>query len=198
MTARADDDPLVWLDLEMTGLDVERHTIVEIACIVTDSDLTPIDDGIDIVIHQDADAMGQMDDFVRKMHTKSGLLPQIAASDVSLDTARARALDYVRGHVPAPGTAPLCGNSIGTDRRFLDRYMHDLDTYLHYRSIDVSSLKELCRRWYPETYSKRPGKAEQHRALDDVRESIAELRFYREQLFIAGAPTPDAPTGRAS
>jgi len=199
MTARADDDPLVWPDLEMTGLDVERHTIVEIACIVTDSDLTPLDDGIDIVIHQDADAMAQMDDFVRKMHTKSGLLPEIAASEVSLDTARARALDYVRAHVPAPGTAPLCGNSIGTDRRFLDRYMHDLDTYLHYRSIDVSSLKELCRRWYPETYSQRPGKAEQHRALDDIRESIAELRFYREQLFIAAADrVPDAPSGGGS
>jgi oligoribonuclease len=198
MTARA-DDPLVWLDLEMTGLDVERHAIVEIACIVTDSDLTPLDDGIDIVIHQDADTMAQMDDFVRKMHTKSGLLPAIAASDVSLETARARTLDYVRAHVPAPGTAPLCGNSIGTDRRFLDRYMHDLDTYLHYRSIDVSSLKELCRRWYPETYSRRPGKTELHRALDDIRESIAELRFYREQMFIAAADrVPDAPSGGAS
>jgi oligoribonuclease len=188
MTARADDDHLVWLDLEMTGLDVERHTIVEIACIVTDSDLTPLDDGIDIVIHQDADTMAQMDDFVRKMHTKSGLLPEIAASDVTLEVARTRALDYVRSYVPTPGTAPLCGNSIGTDRRFLDRYMHDLDTYLHYRSVDVSSLKELCRRWYPETYSLRPDKSEQHRALDDVRESLAELKFYREQLFKAVAP----------
>ena len=109
--------------------------------------------------------------------------------------AQAQTLAYVRSHVPAPGISPLCGNSIGTDRRFLDRYMHDLDTYLHYRSIDVSSLKELCRRWYPETYSKRPGKAEQHRALDDVRESIAELQFYREQLFIARAPDPAAPSG---
>ena len=197
MTAQA-DDPLVWLDLEMTGLDVERHTIVEIACIVTDSDLTPLDDGIDIVIHQGPDAMAQMDDFVRKMHTKSGLLSEIAASEVSLDTARDRALDYVRSHVGTPGTAPLCGNSIGTDRRFLDRYMHELDTYLHYRSIDVSSLKELCRRWYPQTYSKRPGKTELHRALDDIRESIAELRFYRERLFIAAAPTPDAASGGAS
>jgi oligoribonuclease len=192
MTAQADDDPLVWLDLEMTGLDVERHVIVEIACIVTDSDLTPLDDGIDIVVHQDAAVLEQMDDFVRKMHTKSGLLPEIAASEVSLTDAHARSLAYVRSHVPAAGTAPLCGNSIGTDRRFLDRYMHELDTYLHYRSIDVSSLKELCRRWYPETYTKRPGKAEQHRALDDIRESIAELRFYREQLFIAAAPDPAA------
>jgi oligoribonuclease len=188
MPAHADDDNLVWLDLEMTGLDVEKHTIVEIACIVTNSDLEPLDEGIDIVIHQDAAALAQMDDFVRKMHTKSGLLPAISASTVSLDEAHAQTLAYVRSHVPAPGTAPLCGNSIGTDRRFLDRYMHDLDTYLHYRSIDVSSLKELCRRWYPEVYAKRPGKAEQHRALDDVRESLAELRFYRERLFAAPKP----------
>src|SRR4051812_11345355 len=137
MPARADDDNLVWLDLEMTGLDVEKNTIVEIACIVTNSDLEPLDEGIDIVIHQDAEALAQMDDFVRKMHTKSGLLPAISASTVSLDEAHAQTLAYVRTHVPAPGTAPLCGNSIGTDRRFLDRYMHDLDTYLHYRSIDV-------------------------------------------------------------
>jgi oligoribonuclease len=188
MPAHADDDNLVWLDLEMTGLDVEKHTIVEIACIVTNSDLEPLDEGIDIVIHQDAGALAQMDDFVRKMHTKSGLLPAISASTVSLDEAHAQTLAYVRTHVPAPGTAPLCGNSIGTDRRFLDRYMHDLDTFLHYRSIDVSSLKELCRRWYPEIYTKRPGKAEQHRALDDVRESLAELRFYRERLFTASNP----------
>ena len=187
MTERAADSQLVWLDLEMTGLDVEQHSIVEIACIVTDSDLQPLDDGIDIVVHQDADAMARMDDFVRKMHTKSALVPAIAASEVSVADAEARTLAYVRTHVPAPGTAPLCGNSIGTDRRFLDRYMHELDTYLHYRSIDVSSLKELCRRWYPDVYTKRPNKAEQHRALDDIRESIAELRFYREKLFIPGA-----------
>jgi oligoribonuclease len=194
MPARADDDQLVWLDLEMTGLDIERHTIVEIACIVTDSELKVLDDGIDIVIHQDADALAQMDDFVRKMHTKSGLLPQISASDASVATAQARTLEYVKSHVAAPGSAPLCGNSIGTDRRFLDRYMHDLDTFLHYRSVDVSSLKELCRRWYPAIYQKRPGKSEQHRALDDIRESIEELRFYKEQLFIPAATTATAPS----
>jgi len=198
VTARADDDHLVWLDLEMTGLDVERHTIVEIACIVTDSDLALLDDGIDIVIHQDADALERMDDFVRKMHAKSGLLPAITASDVGLDVAGARTLEYVRSHVPTAGVAPLCGNSIGTDRRFLDRYMHDLDTYLHYRSIDVSSLKELCRRWYPDVYSKRPGKSEQHRALDDIRESIEELRFYRRELFIPVEPDPAAPAERVT
>ncbi|MDQ1449787.1 MAG: oligoribonuclease [Actinomycetota bacterium] len=200
VSAREDDDHLVWLDLEMTGLDVEQHTIVEIACIVTDSELALVDDGIDIVIHQDADALARMDEFVRKMHTKSGLLTAISASDVSLDAARSRTLEYVRSHVPMAGTAPLCGNSIGTDRRFLDRYMHDLDTYLHYRSIDVSSLKELCRRWYPEVYAQRPGKSEQHRALDDIRESIEELRFYRGQLFIPvasdrAAPSQDVPIG---
>ena len=139
-----------------------------------------------------------MDDFVRKMHTKSGLLPEIAASRPSTWPPRgATCSSTSNGHVPAPGTAPLCGNSIGIDRRFLDRYMHELDTYLHYRSVDVSSLKELCRRWYPAIYSKRPGKAEQHRALDDIRESIEELRFYRAEMMVPpeldGAATPAAP-----
>lgn len=193
MTTRSDDDHLVWLDLEMTGLDVERDTIIEIACIVTDSGLGPLDDGIDLVVHQDAEVLARMDDFVRRMHTKSGLLPLIGASDISLAEAQARTLEYVRKHVPTPGTAPLCGNSIGTDRRFLDRYMNELENFLHYRSIDVSSLKELCRRWYPDIYAKRPGKAEQHRALDDVKESIEELRFYRDELFRA-SPATAAPS----
>ena len=130
------------------------------------------------------DELARMDDFVRRMHTKSGLLAEIQASVVDLAAAEARTLAYVKQHVPVPGTAPLCGNSIGVDRRFLDRYMHELDTYLHYRSIDVSSLKELCRRWYPAIYHKRPGKSETHRALDDIHESIEELRYYREHLFI--------------
>ena len=196
VSAHADDDQLVWLDLEMTGLDVERDAIVEIACIVTDSQLNPVDEGIDIVIHQDADVLARMDDFVRRMHTKSGLLPLIGASAVSAAEAERRTLEYVRKHVSTPRTAPLCGNSIGTDRRFLDRYMNELENFLHYRSIDVSSLKELCRRWYPDVYAKRPGKAEQHRALDDVKESIEELRFYRDELFrtatstAAPSPTP--------
>jgi len=200
MTARADDDHLVWLDLEMTGLDIEQHTIVEIACIVTDSNLTLLDSGIDIVIHQDDAALAQMDDFVRKMHTKSALIPAIVASEVSLEVAQARTIEYVKRHVPTAGTAPLCGNSIGTDRRFLDRYMHELDTFLHYRSVDVSSLKELCRRWYPEIYTQRPGKSEQHRALDDIKESIEELRFYRDRLFNSGsaAPDPAAPSTTAT
>ena len=184
MPERGDDSRLVWIDLEMTGLVVDRHVIVEIACIVTDADLKPLDDGVDFVIHQDAEELARMDDFVRKMHTKSGLLTQIETSDVSLIDAEARVLDYVRGHVPAHGIAPLCGNSIGVDRRFLDQYMRTLDGYLHYRSIDVSSLKELCRRWYPAIYSKRPNKVENHRALGDIRESIEELQYYRERLFV--------------
>jgi oligoribonuclease len=178
------DEPLVWIDLEMTGLDVERHVIVEIACIVTDSSLVAADDGIDIVVHQSDEALTGMDDYVRTMHTKSGLLPAIAASTVDLAAAEAAVLSYVQSYVKKAGTIPLCGNSIGMDRRFLSRYMPTLDNYLHYRSIDVSSLKELCRRWYPETYRRRPTKAEQHRALDDIRESIEELRFYRENLFM--------------
>ena len=183
MAEPTESDLLVWLDLEMTGLDVVRDTIVEIAVLVTDAQLEPLDDGVDLVIHQPEDVLSKMDDFVRKMHTKSGLLPAISASTVSLEDAANAALEYVKGHVPESRSAPLCGNSIGVDRRFLDRYMPDLDGYLHYRSIDVSSLKELCRRWYPSVYKKRPGKAETHRALDDVRESISELRYYREAML---------------
>jgi oligoribonuclease len=178
-----ESDLLVWLDLEMTGLDVMRDVIVEIAVLVTDADLQPLDDGIDVVVHQPPDVLEGMDDFVRKMHEKSGLLPEIAASNVPLDDAGAAALEYVKRHVPGPRMAPLCGNSIGVDRRFLDRYLPELDGYVHYRSVDVTSLKELCRRWYPAAYKKRPGKAETHRALDDVRESIAELRYYREAML---------------
>jgi oligoribonuclease len=178
------DDRLVWLDLEMTGLDLARHTIVEIAVLVTDSELVPLDDGLDIVVQQPPDALAAMDDFVRTMHTKSGLLPAIEASTVPLADAGAQALAYVQSHVKAE-TAPLCGNSIGVDRRFLDKYLPELDAYVHYRSIDVSSLKELCRRWYPEVYKKRPSKREVHRALDDVRESIAELTYYRGALLRA-------------
>lgn len=178
-------DLLVWLDLEMTGLDVMRDVIVEIAVLVTDAELEPLDDGIDIVVHQPPEVLERMDDFVHKMHEKSGLLPEIQASTTSLEDAGAAALAYVKQHLPGPRAAPLCGNSIGVDRRFLDRYLPELDGFIHYRSIDVSSLKELCRRWYPAVYKKRPGKAETHRALDDVRESLAELRYYRESMLRA-------------
>jgi oligoribonuclease len=186
------DDRLVWVDLEMTGLDVETDVIVEIACIVTDASLVALDDGVQIVVHADPGTLGRMSDFVREMHTKSGLLPEIERSTVDVAAAEQSTLEYVKRHVPAASSAPLCGNSIGTDRRFLAKYMTGLDEYLHYRSIDVSSLKELCRRWYPAVYRKRPGKAEHHRALDDIRESIEELRFYRANLLVP--PPEPAPS----
>jgi oligoribonuclease len=189
------DGRLVWLDLEMTGLDVTRHVIVEIAVLVTNAELEPLDEGIDVVVHQPPAALAEMSDLVRAMHTNSGLLPAIEASTVSLAEAGVQALAYVRRHIPEPGTAPLCGNSIGVDRRFLDRQLPELDAYLHYRSIDVSSLKELCRRWYPAVFKRRPGKRETHRALDDVRESIAELRYYRDTMLRPAeqAADPSAP-----
>jgi oligoribonuclease len=185
------NDRLVWIDLEMTGLDVERDVIVEIACIVTDSDLTTLDDGIQLVVHQDEAVLAGMDDYVRAMHKKSGLLAEIATSTTDVATAERDVIAYLGKHVATPGTAPLCGNSIGMDRRFLARYMTGLESYLHYRSVDVSSLKELCRRWYPALYRKRPGKAEQHRALGDILESIEELRYYRTEMFV---PMPNGAT----
>jgi oligoribonuclease len=188
------DGRLAWLDLEMTGLDVARHVIVEIAVLVTDANLHPLDDGIDVVVHQPPAALAEMDDTVRAMHTRSGLLTAIQASTTSLAEAGEQALAYVRQHVSAPGVAPLCGNSIGVDRRFLDRQLPVLDAYLHYRSIDVSSLKELCRRWYPAVFKKRPGKKETHRALDDVHESIVELAYYRDTM-LRPVDTTNAPPG---
>ena len=184
---------LVWLDLEMTGLDVTRHVIVEVAVLVTDAGLEALDEGLDVVVHQPPAALAEMNDTVRAMHTRSGLLAAIAASEVSLAEAGEQALAYVRRHIPEPATAPLCGNSIGVDRRFLDRQLPELDAYLHYRSVDVSSLKELCRRWYPDAFKHRPGKQETHRALDDVHESIAELRYYRDTILRpVQDPTPEA------
>jgi oligoribonuclease len=184
---------LVWLDLEMTGLDVDRHVIVEIAALVTDDDLAPVDEGIDLIVHQPPSALAEMDDYVRTMHTKSALLPAIETSTLSLADAGAQVLDYVRGHV-AEGSSPLCGNSIGVDRRFLDRQLPELDQYLHYRSIDVSSFKELCRRWYPAIYKGRPNKNETHRALADVLDSIAEMQYYRDHMLVAAPPTTPAPS----
>jgi len=184
---------LVWIDLEMTGLDVRRHVIVEIAVLVTGSDLVARDAGIDLVVHQPPEALAEMDDYVRNMHTRSGLLPEIAASTVTLAAAGDAALEYVRGHVAEAGTAPVCGNSIGVDRRFLDRYLPEVDQYLHYRSIDVSTLKELCRRWAPEVYRKRPNKQEAHRALADIHESIAELVYYRDHFLSLPPTAAEAP-----
>jgi oligoribonuclease len=199
MTAPADAAPaeapptdrLVWIDLEMTGLDTVRHTIVEIAVLVTDGALELVDDGIDLVVHATPEELAEMEDFVRGMHTKSGLLPQIEASPLGLAEAGEQVLEYLRPRV-AERSAPLCGNSIGVDRRFLDRHLPEVDGYLHYRSIDVSSLKELCRRWHPELYRRRPGKQETHRALDDIRESLEELRFYRDNFLVRPDAAPEA------
>jgi oligoribonuclease len=182
-------DRLVWMDLEMTGLDTVRHTIVEIAVIVTDSALEVVDDGIDLIVHATDAELAEMDDFVTAMHTKSGLLDQIRASTLDLEAAGAQVLEYLATRVP-PRTAPLCGNSIGVDRRFLDRHLPAVDQYVHYRSVDVSSFKELCRRWNPGVYRGRPGKKESHRALDDIRESLEELQYYRDHFL----RLPDLPT----
>ena len=175
---------LAWMDLEMTGLEPGRHVIVEIATLLTDDELNIVAEGPDLVISAGATALAEMDDVVVQMHTRSGLLEAITSSTITLDDAVTQTLDFLRLHIPEPKSVPLCGNSIGTDRRFLALFMPTIDEYLHYRSVDVSSVKELTRRWYPETYKKVPRKNGGHRALDDIRESIAELRFYRESVFL--------------
>ncbi len=176
---------LVWMDLEMTGLDPTRHVIVEIATLVTDDDLNVVAEGPDLVIAAPGEALAALEEPVLSMHTKSGLLAAVAASTVSLQAAGTATLDFVRSHVPEPATVPLCGNSIDTDRRFLATYLPELDNWFHYRSVDVSSVKELCRRWYPEEFRHAPHKACGHRALDDIRESLAELAYYRQAIFRA-------------
>jgi oligoribonuclease len=181
------------MDLEMTGLDPERDVIVEIATIVTDDQLDVVAEGPDLVIHHPDEILAVMDPFVVDMHTKSGLLEAIRASTVTLEDAGQATLDFLRQHVKEPGTVPLCGNSIGMDRRFLARYLPDIERHLHYRSVDVSSVKELVRRWYPAVRAARPKKAGSHRALDDIRESIAELRYYRERVFVPTDPPSTSP-----
>jgi len=185
---------LVWMDLEMTGLDPERCVIVEIATLVTNDDLEVVAEGPDLVIHQPAEALAVMEDVVRTMHTRSGLLPAIEASTVTLEEAGAATLAFIREHVPDRRTVPLCGNSIGTDRRFLARYLPEIEDHLHYRSVDVSTIKELVRRWYPGLLEETVRKQTSHRALDDIRESIDELKLYRERVFRTEAtPKPAAP-----
>jgi oligoribonuclease len=174
---------LVWLDLEMTGLEPERHVIVEIATLVTDDELEIVDEGLDLVVHQPPEALALMEDVVRGMHTSSGLLKEIEASTVTLEDAGRRTLEYIKSHVSQARSVPLCGNSIGTDRRFLAAYLPDIEEYLHYRSIDVSSIKELAKRWYPKECAAAPSKAGSHRALGDIQESVAELKYYREAVF---------------
>ena len=174
---------LVWMDLEMTGLDPSRHVIVEIATLVTDDNLEIVGDGLDLVVHQPPEALADMEDIVRHMHTSSGLIKEIEASTLSLEEAGAQTLEFIKAHVPEPRSVPLCGNSIGTDRRFLAAYLPDVEEYLHYRSIDVSSIKELAKRWFPEECAAAPQKNSAHRALGDIRESLAELQYYREAVF---------------
>jgi oligoribonuclease len=189
-------DLLVWIDCEMTGLNLERDALIEVAALVTDPDLNVLGDGVDVVIHAPDVTLDGMVEFVRDMHAKSGLTDEVRASTVSLAEAEDMVMDYVTSLVPNPRTAPLCGNTISTDRGFLARDMHRLDDHLHYRMIDVSSIKELARRWYPRTYYGQPAKGLAHRALADIKESIRELDYYRKTIFVPG-PGPDVDTAKA-
>ena len=182
---------LAWIDLEMTGLDVEKDVIVEIATLITDDDLNIVAEGPDLVINAPESALEGMDEIVVKMHTKSGLLDAIRASKVTVAEAEAATLEFLKQHSPEANKVPLCGNSIGTDRRFLSRYMPTVEDHLHYRCIDVSTIKELARRWYPAAYKAAPEKAKGHRAMDDIVESVAELRHYREHMFREPPASPE-------
>lgn len=189
----AGSDVLVWLDMEMSGLDPAKERIIEIATILTDGQLTEIAVGPDLVIHQPDEIIAGMDDWNRKHHGASGLIDRVKASTVTEAEAEAATLDFIKQHVGAKDRPVLAGNSIHQDRRFIRRYMPALDTRLHYRMVDVSTIKELARRWYPGALSALPRKATAHRALDDIRESIDELRFYRERLFIPTGPAAPVP-----
>lgn len=173
---------IVWIDCEMTGLDLVTDALVEVACLVTDAELNVLGDGVDVVIRPPQEAMDVMTDFVREMHTTSGLIDVLDAG-ITLEAAQERVLDYVRAHVPDARRAPLGGNTVSTDRAFLARDMPELESHLHYRIVDVSSIKELARRWYPRAYFNAPPKTGGHRALGDILDSIAELRYYREAVF---------------
>jgi oligoribonuclease len=188
-------DRLVWIDCEMTGLDPATDEIVEIACIVTEGDLTELDSGISLVVKPSDAPLAAMDPVVVRMHTESGLIEEIPAG-ITLAEAEERVLAYVRSHVPDARKAPLAGSSVYVDRGFLSRYMPDLDAHLHYRLVDVSSIKEIVRRWFPRVYYATPEKKGNHRALGDIRESIAELRYYRDAIFVPH-PGPDSSTAQA-
>ena len=189
-------DRIVWIDCEMTGLDPQKHVIVEIAALVTDAELNILGDGVDVVVHASEIDLAQMDDVVTEMHNSSGLTEEIRESAVDVNEAERIVLDYVREWVPAERQAPLAGNSIASDRGFINRYMPELDAYLHYRMIDVSSLKELARRWHPKVYWGQPEKGMSHRALADIRESIRELDFYRRAMLLP-ADGPGSPTSES-
>jgi oligoribonuclease len=192
---RATNDRIVWIDCEMTGLNLTTDALIEVAALVTDYELNQLGDGIDLVIKPAAEALEQMDDFVRDMHTSSGLLEELATG-ITMADAEQQVLAYIRQWAPEASKAPLGGNTVGTDRGFLARDMPELESHLHYRIIDVSSIKELALRWYPRAFFSSPKKAGGHRALADIRESIAELRYYREAIFVA-PPGPDSETAKA-
>ncbi len=178
----------------MTGLDPAKHVIVEIATLLTDDELNLLETGPQLVIQATEDQLSAMDQVVIDMHTRSGLLQQIRDSTVTLEVAKTQTLEFLQAHIPKAGTVPLCGNSIGMDRRFLAAYMPEIEEYLHYRSIDVSTIKELARRWYPGALAAAPRKETGHRALDDITESVAELRYYRSALFLDPSTTSPATT----
>jgi oligoribonuclease len=175
---------LVWMDLEMTGLDHTSDVIVEIATLITDDQLEIVAEGPDLVVHQPDEVLARMDPFVVDMHTRSGLLEAITRSTITLEEAGAATLEFIKQHAPEPMSVPLCGNSIGTDRRFLAAYLPEIESHLHYRSVDVSSVKELVKRWYPGVDAARPHGQGSHRALDDIRQSVAELAYYRDRVFV--------------
>ena len=191
------NDLLVWVDCEMTGLDLGKDALIEVAALVTDPELNVLGDGVDVVIHAEESLLGGMVEIVREMHDKSGLTDAVRASTVTVAEAEDMVMSYVTSFVKDPRTAPLCGNSIATDRGFLARDMPRLDAHLHYRMIDVSSIKELCRRWYPRTYFGQPGKGLAHRALADIKESIRELDYYRRTVFVP-PPGPDVDGARVA
>jgi len=186
---------MVWVDCEMTGLDLQHDALVELAVLVTDAELNVLGDGVDVVIRPPDEAVAQMGDFVRQMHTTSGLIDELAAG-MTLAEAEAKAMAYIQQFVPEARKAPMAGNSIATDRTFIARDLHQLDEHVHYRMIDVSSIKELARRWYPRAYFQAPEKSGGHRALADIKESIAELRYYRKAVFVE-PPGPDSAAARA-
>ncbi|HLS39562.1 MAG TPA: oligoribonuclease [Ornithinicoccus sp.] len=194
-TARALTDRIVWVDCEMTGLDVVHDALIEVAVLVTDFELNVLGEGVDLVIRPPEEALAQMSDFVRQMHVDSGLL-DVLSEGTTLEDAQQQVMAYVREFVPEPRKAPLGGNTVSTDRAFLARDMPELETYLHYRIIDVSTIKELARRWYPRAYYAAPEKTGGHRALGDIQDSITELRYYREAVFLP-QPGPDTATLRA-
>ena len=187
---------LVWIDLEMTGLDAGRDHVLEIATVITDDDLNIVGDGLELVIHQPPEVLGLMGDVVSKMHRESGLTDEVRASTVSLAEAQRQTLEFIRRHVPEPGRVPLCGNSIGMDRRFLNQWLPEIEHHLHYHVVDVSSIRELAARWYPKQAEQRPRKRKGHRALDDILESIEELRYWRSTVFAPAAAQPAERTSR--